>query len=143
MCSGDTLLCQKFHWIFSMPHKEGFTNFESYSIPNPSFGLAWDLGFRPGLRDSELEEISSFTLYLSNFFINHTNHDSCIWSLSPEGFYDSRSFHIASLSQWPNSTSQGSPTQIFDSTRIAQEWSLLGSHWGQLRESCYFLFLFL
>lgn len=58
--------------------QEGMTHYEFYYIPNHLFGLSWDLGLQQGRRDSELEEIISFTSYLSNVCVNLTNHDSCI-----------------------------------------------------------------
>lgn len=86
---GEEILASKFQRIYSISYKKGLPLSNFYSMSSSSSNLAWDLGLRRGLRDFEVEEMTSIVTLLSDVFIDPRSHDSRVWSLSPSGSFSS------------------------------------------------------
>lgn len=64
---GEKKLAFKFQRIYFISSKKGLP-ISCYSSINPSSNMAWDLGIHRGLRDHEVEELSSLISLLSDVF---------------------------------------------------------------------------
>lgn len=84
---GDVKFCQRFQWIYPISNKKGLPISYFYFESSPSSNLAWDLGLRRGLRDFEIDEVSTLCSLLSDIFIDPSLQDSRNWSLSSNGCF--------------------------------------------------------
>lgn len=123
---GEIPRSQKYSRIYLVLCKKGLLISFYYSIVSPSSNQAWDLGLCCGLRNSELMEISSATLYLSDVFMDLNAQYTCLWFLSSNGLFNPSSFWGLMISQdhQTNSTSLF-PTKLVWKTRCPSRYKAL------------------
>lgn len=89
---GEENLAFKLKRIFYISSNKGLPISSFYSFINPCSNLTWDLRLHRGLRDYEIEELSSLISFLSDVFIDPSSPDSQVWSLSSNGCFSPSSF---------------------------------------------------